>query len=286
MDHAEHSDRPTEHCVIAATKRPITRTQIVADLHSLGVAAGDTLLVHSSLSKMGWVVGGAQAVVEALLEAVGSNGTIMMPTHSSHWTEPADWQNPPLPHDWLADVYASIPAFDPALTPATHMGAIVECFRHVPGVIRSNHPWASFAAVGKHADFLTSDHRLDSGMGEFSPVARAYDVDAKVLLIGVGHGNNSSLHLCEHRAEWAGKALQRQGAAILVDGVRQWVAYEHIAADETDFEQLGSDFDATDQTAVGTIGYAVSTLMNQRALVDFGAAWMGYHRPGSLRASE
>jgi aminoglycoside 3-N-acetyltransferase len=293
--------KPTEHSVVAATNRPVTRSQIVADLRALGIVSGDTVLVHSSLSKMGWVVGGAQAVIEALLEAVGavgpvgaveavgavgSSGTLMMPTHSSHWTEPADWQNPPLPHEWLADVYASIPAFDPALTPATHMGAVVNCFRHVPGVIRSNHPWASFAAVGKHAEFLTSDHRLDSGMGEFSPVARAYDVDAKVLLLGVGHGNNSSLHLCEHRSEWKGKVLQRQGAAIFVDGVRQWVVYEHVAADETDFETLGDDFDATNQTVVGNVGYAVSKLMDQRALVDFGAAWMGYHRPASLETSE
>jgi aminoglycoside 3-N-acetyltransferase len=282
MELAPHVEKPTEHSVVAATKRPVTRTKIVADLRALGVVAGDTLIVHSSLSKMGWVVGGAQAVVEALLETIGSKGTLMMPTHSSHWTEPADWQNPPLPHEWLADVYASIPAFDPALTPATYMGAIVNCFRHVPGVIRSNHPWASFAAVGKHAEFLTGDHRLDSGMGEFSPVARAYDVDAKVLLIGVGHGNNSSLHLCEHRTDWAGKTVERQGAAISVDGNRQWVAYEHLAADETDFETLGEDFDATNQTVVGNVGYAVSKLMDQRALVDFGMAWMGYNRPASL----
>jgi aminoglycoside 3-N-acetyltransferase len=275
--------KPTEHTVVAATtKRPVTRASIVADLHTLGVAVGDTLLVHSSLSQMGWVVGGAQAVVEALLETVGPVGTLVMPTHSSHWTEPADWQNPPLPPEWLADVYESIPAFDPALTPATHMGAIVNCFRHAPGVIRSNHPWASFAAAGTHAEYLTSDHRLESGMGEFSPVARAYDVDARVLLLGVGHGNNSSLHLCEHRAEWTGKELERQGAAILVDGVRQWVVYQHVAADETDFEALGSDFDATNQTVVGKVGYAVSKLMDQRALVDFGTAWMGYNRPGSL----
>jgi aminoglycoside 3-N-acetyltransferase len=278
--------KPTEHTVVAMTKRPITRASIVRDLQALGVAAGDTLVVHSSLSKMGWVVGGAQAAVEALLEAVGSNGTLLMPTHSSSWTEPADWQNPTLPHEWLADVYAALPAFDPALTPATHMGAIVNCFRHVPGAIRSNHPWASFAAVGKHAEFLTADHRLDCGMGEYSPVGRAYELDAKVLLLGVGHGNNSSLHLCEHRAEWVGKALERQGAAILVDGVRQWVVYEHLATDETDFETLGDDFDATGQTSVGNVGYAVSKLMDQRALVDFGAAWMGYNRPGSLHAVE
>jgi aminoglycoside 3-N-acetyltransferase len=275
-------DAATEHAVIAGTIRPFTRSSVGQDLARLGVAEGDTLIVHSSLSKLGWVVGGAQAVVEALLDAVGPDGTLIMPTHSSHWTEPAHWQNPPLNPEWFADVYAALPAFDPAITPTTHMGAIVECFRHVPGLRRSNHPAASFAAVGKHTDFIVDDHRLESWMGEHSPMARAYDLDAKVLLLGVGHGNNSSLHLAEHRAEWKGKKTERQGAAILVDGVRQWVVYEMLSADESDFVAVGADFDATGQTELGKVGHGDALLMSQRALVDFATAWMGYNRPRSL----
>lgn len=278
----EPVDVPTEHSVIASTSRPFTRLSVGDDLARLGVEAGDTLIVHSSLSKLGWVVGGAQAVVEALLDAVGPNGTLIMPTHSSHWTEPANWQNPPVNPEWFADVYAALPAFDPAITPTTMMGAIVECFRHVPGVRRSNHPAASFAAFGKHTDVIVDDHRLESWMGEHSPIGRAYDLDAKVLLLGVGHGNNSSLHLAEHRADWKGKKMERQGAAILVDGLRQWVVYEMHTADESDFDAVGADFDATGQTEVGKVGHGEAKLMSQRALVDFAAAWMEYNRPGSL----
>jgi aminoglycoside 3-N-acetyltransferase len=274
--------RTTEHQVVTRTSRPATKHSLLQDLVALGLEAGDTVIVHSSLSKLGWVVGGAQTVVESLCALITSEGTIIMPTHSSNWTEPAQWSNPPLPQEWLPEIYAALPAFDPAITPTTAMGAVVECFRHVPGVARSNHPWASFAAWGRHTNEVTQDHRLEEGMGEHSPLARAYDLDARVLLLGVDHGNNSSLHLCEHRAEWVGKRREIQGAAIMVDGTRSWVHYEHLAPDSDDFVLLGDDFDATGQTNSGTVGVGPAKLMDVRPLVDFGTEWMQHNRPGSL----
>jgi aminoglycoside 3-N-acetyltransferase len=268
----------SEHELIAAAKWPVTSTQLVKQLRELTIETGDTILVHSSLSKLGWVIGGAQAVVESLLTVAGPEGTIIMPTHSTHWTEPAGWSNPPVPTEWFAEIYAHIPSFDVNLTPPVAMGAIVDCFRHVPGVKRSNHPWASFAAYGKHAAFVTENHRLEEGMGEHSPVARAYDLDAKVALLGVGHEHNSSLHLCEHRADWSGKTTERQGAAITVDGMRQWVTYDQLVADSDDFEQLGADFDATGQTIDGPAGYGTAKVMSQRNAIDFGTAWMNLNR--------
>ena len=102
---------------IEAAERPATKDSLVNNLVELGVEPDSTVIVHTSLSALGWVAGGAQAVVEALLETVGAGGTIIMPAHSSQLSDPHHWKNPPLPRDWIAPARAALPAFDPRITP-------------------------------------------------------------------------------------------------------------------------------------------------------------------------
>lgn len=80
----------SEKNIIDKTKMPITKKSLLEDLKGLGIEKGDTLLVHSSLSSLGWVCGGAQSVIMALIEAVGKEGTIVMPTHSGDWSDPVE----------------------------------------------------------------------------------------------------------------------------------------------------------------------------------------------------
>ncbi len=127
----------SEEEAIGRVERPATVASLVADLRSLEVTAGMTVMVHSSLSRLGYVAGGAQAVVNALLEGVGTDGTIMMPTHSGDLSDPALWSNAPVAAAWWDTLHREMPAFDVRLTPTRGMGAIVECFRHVSRVRRS-----------------------------------------------------------------------------------------------------------------------------------------------------
>jgi len=264
---------------IARVERPATVASLAADLAALGVLPGMTLLVHSALSALGWVSGGAQAVVLALRAAVGSAGTLVMPTHSTGLTDPADWQNPPVPESWWPIIRATMPAYDPATTPTRGMGAIPDCFRGAADVRRSDHPQDSFAAWGRDAAFITERHELTSGLGEGSPLARLYERDGAVLLLGVGHGNNTSLHLAEARATFPGKRLGQQGAPLLIDGERRWVAFETLDVDAEDFPQLGADFaHDTGLVRAGQIAAAPALLMSQRALVDYGTRWLTAHR--------
>lgn len=256
----------------------VTLHDLVADLRALGVEAGMTLLVHSSLRKLGWVAGGQVAVILALQEVLTPEGTLVMPTHSADLTDPANWRNPPIPESWWEPFRQYVPAYRPDLTPSYGMGAIPESFRSQEGVLRSNHPHVSFAAWGKNAAFVTRDHPHTPLFGDESPLARVHDLDGWVLLLGVGHGNNTSLHLAEHRAKIAHE-YEENGAPVLVDGVRHWVAWRGVAWDDHDFVELGAAFaDATGLQRAGRVGNADALLVPQRPLVDFGVNWLEAHR--------
>lgn len=271
---------PTEHDTVAAAPSPATVASLTADLHALGLRPGMTVIVHSALSQFGWVIGGAQAVVLALQQVLGETGTLLMPTFSTSLSEPSYWQNPPIPEDWWPLVREHWPAFDPHLTPTRMMGAVADVFRVQPDARRSNHPALSFAARGPNTAALLDAHNLRDGLGETSPIGRLNQLDGHVLLLGVGYGNNTSLHLGEHRANWPNPPTERQGAPVLVDGVRQWVTFDTLAYNEDDFEQLGADYEAAHPGAVtvGEVAQATARLMRQRPLVDFAANWLRANR--------
>lgn len=261
---------------------PHTRDSLAAEFRALGLTAGQTVLVHSSLRRIGgWIIGGAQTVIEALLEVLEAEGTLMMPTHTTNNTEPSHWQNPPVPEAWWQFVRDNTPAFDPVITETRMMGVLAEQFRHYPGVIRSNHPVGSFAASGKHAAYLTADHDYRRDIfGDDSPIGKLYELDGYVMLLGVGHGNDTSLHLAEFRAQWAskGQRMVDEGSAILIDGKRQWVSYQMMPMDTDDFELLGADYEASIGYKPGQIGQATTHLLRQRPLVDFAVQWMERNR--------
>ncbi len=260
-------------------RRPVTVQSLREDLLTLGVQPGMVLVVHSSLSQLGWVCGGAPSVVLALEEALTPEGTLVMPTHSGDLSEPSYWQNPPIPEGWWQEVRETMPAFDPSLTPSRGMGAVPECFRKQEGVLRSIHPHYSFAAWGRHARRVVEGHQLAFGLGEMSPLARLYDLDAHILLLGVGHSSNTSLHLAEYRAKFPGRRVIRQAAPLLVEGKRSWVEFDELDLQAEDFEQIGADFDReVRQLSRGEAGQGDACLYRQRPLVDYAVHWMEMNR--------
>ena len=266
----------TERDAIARTPdRPATTDSLRQDLSALGIETGSTLLVHSSLSALGWVCGGAVAVIAALDEVLGPSGTLVMPTFTAGLSEPSLWRNPPVPPSWWPVIRETMPPFEPATTPTRAMGAIPECFRTQPGVLRSSHPQFSFAARGPRAQEILANAPLEDGLGDGSPLGRLYDLEASILLLGIGHQRNTSLHLAEIRAAQPDAPLQTNAAPILVDGVRRWFTFEELVFDDECFPDIGRDFSkSTGLVHGGAVGAGKAFMMPMASLVDFAVRWL------------
>ncbi|WP_371606608.1 MULTISPECIES: aminoglycoside N(3)-acetyltransferase [unclassified Streptomyces] len=250
-------------------------------LHELGVRRGGVLLVHASMRAAG---GCAGDVVHALHRTLGPAGTVVVPSFTP---ENSDTSRAyldivrGLSEEAGAAVRAAMPAFDPDVSPAPTMGALAELVRQAPDARRSGHPQTSFAGLGPAAARLLAGHRPDCHLGEDSPLARLYEADAQVLLLGTGFGRCTAFHLAEYRRPAPPRRLYR--CVVASEGRRHWWEYEDIALDDSDFARLGEDFARARPEAVSTgrVGAAPSRLFPLRAAVDFAVGWITEHRAGS-----
>lgn len=259
-------------------RKLVLKSDIVGALQKAGVRYGQTIMVHTSLSSLGFVCGGAQVIIEALLECVGEDGTIMMPTQSWKNLDPQSGVHWDEPKEWWQTIRDYWPAYNKDITPTNTMGAVAEMFRKWPGAMRSNHPARSVAAVGRYAEYLTEQHDLSNIFGDGSPIGKLYELGGYVLLIGVGYDKNTSLHLADVRAEYPGKRMSTESSAMMVNGKREWVTYQTLYVDGGDFEEIGQAFEMQGKTSRESLGNGSICLMQQRELVDFAVSWIQRNR--------
>lgn len=252
----------------------ITPSQLAADFESLGIKAGMTILLHSSLKSVGEVCGGPVAVILALEEILTTEGTLVIPTFNTNLTDPSRWRFPPVHSEQIPSILAEMPAFDANLTPTRQMGCVSETFRKQEGVVRSSHPHLSFAAWGKNAEYLCSEHPFRFGLGPESPLGRIYNLGGHVLLLGVTHDRNTSIHLAEYSSR-VSKNIVVEKAPVISEGARRWVEFEELEFDDSDFLEIGKNFEKeSDNFWTRKVGEADAKLMSQTHLVDFARRYM------------
>lgn len=259
-------------------RKIVLKEDLINGFKVLGVREGQQMIVHTSLNSLGFVCGGAQIVIEALLECVGEDGTIMMPTQTWKNLDPSmgvHWEEP---EEWYQIIRDNWPAYDKNITPTNTMGAVAEMLRTWPNARRSDHPARSFAAVGKNAEFLTKNHDLANIFGDDSPIGKLYQLDGYVMLIGVGYDKNTSIHLADAIAKYPSKHNEFNSSAMMVNGERRWVTYETLAVDGEDFEDIGRDFEKEHEVKIVTIGNATVRFMRQRDIVDYAIKWIEKNR--------
>lgn len=246
---------------------PVTRKSLGLELKKLGLGATDLVLVHTSMSRLGWVCGGPVAVIQALLDVLTPTGTLIMPAHSSDLTNPSRWQAPAVPPLWMEAIRKEMPAFDPRLTPTRGMGVVAESFRTWPEVRRSHHPSGSFCALGPKAEEVLANQDLSDPFGMSGPLGYLYQNGGKVLLLGIQHGSNTSLHLAESILNL--RNLQAEAAPLMIEGKRQWVEFDSVAYDDALFDEIGRKVDQSGLVRIGITGSTRSRLMDQKSVVDW-----------------
>lgn len=274
----------SEWDAIRQTRVPVTQSLLVSDLKKLGLEAGMTVIVHVSMKKIGWICGGAVTVIQSLQKILTPAGTLIMPAHSADVSDPGEWANPPVPKNWLKAIYQEMPPYDPDRTPTFGIGSVAETFRKFPGVLRSGHPIYSFSAWGAHSRQIITGHGFDDGMGSGSPLDRIYALNGRVLLIGVGYGKNTSMHLGEYKTDCYPVVMRR--SPVLINGERKWVRYRDRDYHEELFPEIGrafqSEMKGKDVYHTGKIGRADSVLMSQRAVVDFTCGYLLHAMKGKI----
>ncbi len=160
------------------TRSIVRKGDIVQALGTLGVKGGDLLQVHSSMKSFGWVEGGPEAVIDALLEIVGAEGTVMMPTFN----------------------HGAAFIFDIKTTPSRN-GLLTEALRQRPDARRSMHPTHPYAAVGKEAEWLTQGHLKAGTFGVDSPLGKLAQKGGYCLMLGVGFDRCTAAHIGECKAQ-------------------------------------------------------------------------------------
>jgi aminoglycoside 3-N-acetyltransferase len=246
-----------DDAVMASGVEPVGRGRLGRELRALGVRQGGVLMIHARISALGWVVGGSGAVVQALLDALGPNGTLMA---YAGWEDDSfgmeEW-----PAAWRAAYEAELPPFDPRTAEAVHAnGRLPERIRTWPGAVRSRQPEAGTVAVGRRADWLAADHPMDDAYGAGSPLAKLVEAEGQVLMLGAPLSTITLLHHAEATARVSNKRRVTYRMPLLSDGQTVWrefqdidtangaFPYEHVADEIAATPDIGPDRDPFGQS--------------------------------------
>jgi aminoglycoside 3-N-acetyltransferase len=224
-------------------RQTISRSELTDQLLAIGVKRGGLLLVHTAFSKVTPIQDGPHGLIAVLHEAVGPNGTLAMPSMTDDDDHP----------------------FDPGKTACREMGVVADTFWRLPGVLRSDSPHA-FAAIGPRAAEIIADHAVSVPHGLNSPVGRIYELDGQVLLLGVGHDANTTIHLAENMA--GVRYRLPKYSTIFRDGQPTRYDYNEIDHCCQNFNLLDQWLEAEGRQIRGIIGHAEARLARSRDIVE------------------
>lgn len=245
------ADPSGSFCAETPTVTRLTRTDIADGLRRLGIEEGNLLYLHSSLSSLGWVDGGAGTVVAALLDVLGPDGVLMVPTFT----------------------FSGTGLFDVRRTPSK-TGTISEAVRNHPRAVRSWHPTHAPCAIGHLADWLVADHILYGPLDIGSPEDRMAKLGGWVLLLGVDHRVNSTVHVGEAYAGSIARLVRynafrpARSKVVTPDGETLPVTITSMPGCSAGFGVVETSMRAEGLIRYGTIGDASCQLMRGQDIID------------------
>jgi len=235
----------------------LTQEQIASELQKLGIQAGSIVFVHSSLSSMGYVEGGADTVVNAILSVLSSEGTLVVPTFT-------------FSHGRVANS-----VFDP-VRDSSEMGRITEVIRTRAGARRSCHLLHSVAALGPHATEITAVHGPSAWAAD-GPFWKLYELDAHILMLGVPYLRCTFFHVVEQLVQvryrrWREVEARVRDANGNEQSLLTFVYSPKPGFQGNDFNKLGRLLEDRGPAQVGAVGNAVARLFRARDALEIGLA--------------
>lgn len=263
----------------------MTLSILKESLIRVGIRPSDDIMLHVSVKSIGWLVGGPNIIISAILDVLGEKGTLMMY---------CGWEDGPYTmegwNDEMKQAYrAECPAFDPRTSRAVKdWGVVVEILRTWPGTVRSNHPDSSFCANGLQANYFTEHHSLHYGFGNDSPLKKLIDAGGKVLVLGAPYNSLTLLHHSEDRANVLDKPVIRYRMPMQsANGETEWKDVEEfdtnkgISSEHSDssiyFDEIVRVFIHSYSVAEHYVGNARTFLFEAAALNRFAISWMEKH---------
>jgi len=239
------------------------------DLRALGLSEGMHVAVHASMRAIGPTEGGSDTLVRSLRRTLGKSGTLLVPTFTPEFFDPAESEAPPSIEE-IEKLRSEIGVFDCEATPASQIavGVFPEAVRRQPDAHRSDHPVCSFGAVGALAESLTAHVPFHYPLGSDSPIARLHRYKGWAVLIGVGHDANAALHLAE---VWADVPYIHNSARVKI-GTDRWLTMQGRPGCTDGFSRIEPVLRQARIIHTGQVGNARAQLMRLEEMVSMAVA--------------
>ena len=249
----------------------VTLSECVTRFSEAGIAPGDTIVVHGSLKAVGWISGGANTIVDALLQVIGPQGTLIVAAQATENLDPGLLDQPIDPR--LAKVLRQAqPPFRGKATHLPSMGALTTAVQLDERSKISDHPTCAVLALGKQSKWITADHILSPAFGPGSPYVKAVELKAKAVLIGVDYSVLSALHTVQVQTKVLPWCIHSSVVGPLEAPHR--IAYLDLAYTTTDFNLIGQAFESAHPMTPRRLGNAVLRVLELSELLGFAKTWI------------
>lgn len=250
--------------------------ELANDFRILGIAAGDTVMLHASVRAVGEVAGGPDAIHLALKSALTPEGTLMMYASCPRFYDEVGRGN--LTMEQERELHEKLPTFDPLTARSDRdNGILVEFLRTFPGS-HVNHHVARFVCWGKQTDYLLTSQPWNYAFGADTALERFLLLDGKIVLLGSDHDAVTFLHYVEHIVDIPGKRVARYQVPVLENGCRVWRAMEefdtsgdgaHANWPNRFFAKIVDSLPVKTENNGGLVGNAMTHTLSARELLDF-----------------
>lgn len=252
-----------------------TKEDLVRQLQSLGIQKGMLVLVNADTKRLGYLVGGPQILVEALIEVVGYEGTIVMPTFTPQMADPA-CQKKRVNRTYWDEVRKNALPFDRKLSNPVQCDQLIHQFLRNDGVTRSYHPLYSFAAWGKYAKLICDKHPLHFGLSQDSPLGKISELNGYALLLGCDYDSCTMFHLARYNGEQL--PIKVVSAPIENNKHLYWKDMLDLDLEIKNFSEVGEVMEERNIVRTTYLGTGKCRLFSAREAVTFATAYFHIHK--------